>query len=284
MTFWINFFSHVTARLRDHKLAGPSSLLVYWSSLSYLYVIPSHGRFWWEPSMPSSPRRAKVSSLGRVRAASGVASLDGCFLHEGRGAREGQAGSGRLSVQMAGKDERETANSFDAVWAELPDSKKLEVCGPGGSDAAARLLVREPQAIFGITACLTMKQRMSTLPTRLARRDVPARVRRRACRQGKQHSLAPIACGAPYCGTPSQPRPLRCLSHTSPASCFAPQSPAAFPVVPLGTANYIDEGAAMAALGSVTGLQYKHYMLVPKKLEEKTFWVNFFTHLTAIIA
>jgi len=61
-------------------------------------------------------------------------------------------------------------------------------------------------------------------------------------------------------------------------------SPPAFPNVPLGIANFVDEAAASAALSSVKGLQYKHYMLVPKKLDEKTFWVNFFTHMTARIA
>ena len=60
-------------------------------------------------------------------------------------------------------------------------------------------------------------------------------------------------------------------------------SPPAFPDVALGTANYIDETAAMSALRSVEGLQYKHYTLVPKKLDEKTFWVNFFTHMTALL-
>ena len=60
-------------------------------------------------------------------------------------------------------------------------------------------------------------------------------------------------------------------------------SPPAFPDVALGTANYIDETAAMSALRGVDGLQYKHYTLVPKKLDEKTFWVNFFTHMTALL-
>lgn len=61
-------------------------------------------------------------------------------------------------------------------------------------------------------------------------------------------------------------------------------SPPAFPNVPVGIANFVDEGAAKSALGAVPGLQYKHYMLVPKKLDEKTFWVNFFTHMTTKIA
>ena len=47
-------------------------------------------------------------------------------------------------------------------------------------------------------------------------------------------------------------------------------SPPCFPDAPLGTANFIDEAAAMAALRAVPGLQYKHYTLVPKKLDEKT--------------
>ena len=61
------------------------------------------------------------------------------------------------------------------------------------------------------------------------------------------------------------------------------KSPAAFPVVPLGVEVFVDEAAATAALTSVAGLQKKHYSLVPKKLDEKTFWVNFFTQLTAIV-
>ena len=60
-------------------------------------------------------------------------------------------------------------------------------------------------------------------------------------------------------------------------------SPPCFPHAPLGTANFIDEAAAMAALRAVPGLQYKHYTIVPKKLDEKTFWVNFFTHVTALL-
>ena len=40
----------------------------------------------------------------------------------------------------------------------------------------------------------------------------------------------------------------------------------------------------MSALRLVPGLQTMHYHYVPKKLDEKTFWVNFFSHLTAAIA
>ena len=58
--------------------------------------------------------------------------------------------------------------------------------------------------------------------------------------------------------------------------------PPAFPPLPMGMRCYIDEAAATAALSSVPGLQYKHYTLVPNKLPEKDFWVNFFSHVTAI--
>ena len=61
------------------------------------------------------------------------------------------------------------------------------------------------------------------------------------------------------------------------------KSPPAFPMLPIGMECFIDEHAATAALASVPGLQKKHYALVPKKLEEKQFWVSFFTHVTAIV-
>lgn len=61
------------------------------------------------------------------------------------------------------------------------------------------------------------------------------------------------------------------------------KSPPAFPVLPLGMSCFIDQHAATAALASVPGLQKKHYALVPKKLDEKTFWVNLFSHVTAIV-
>jgi len=60
-------------------------------------------------------------------------------------------------------------------------------------------------------------------------------------------------------------------------------SPPAFPVLPVGMECFIDEGAATAALTQVPGLQSKHYMLVPKKLDECAFWTNFLTHMTAIV-
>ena len=61
------------------------------------------------------------------------------------------------------------------------------------------------------------------------------------------------------------------------------KSPPAFPELPLGMQCFIDQHAATAALSSVPGLQMKHYALVPKKLDEKQFWVNFFSHVTAIV-
>lgn len=61
-------------------------------------------------------------------------------------------------------------------------------------------------------------------------------------------------------------------------------APPPFPTVPLGTIIGISEAAATAALTLVPGLQRKHYLLVPKQLGEKDFWVNFFTHATVILA
>jgi len=61
-------------------------------------------------------------------------------------------------------------------------------------------------------------------------------------------------------------------------------SPPAFPALPLGMECFIDEAAATAALTKVPGLQKKQYALVPKKLDERAFWTNFFTHMTALVA
>lgn len=61
-------------------------------------------------------------------------------------------------------------------------------------------------------------------------------------------------------------------------------SPPAFPQLPLGMECFIDETAATSALTIVKGLQRKHYALVPKKLDERAFWTNFFTHMTAAVA
>ena len=60
-------------------------------------------------------------------------------------------------------------------------------------------------------------------------------------------------------------------------------APPAFPTLPLGLECFLDEMAATAALTHVPGLQKKHYALVPKKLSERAFWTNFFTHLTAVV-
>lgn len=62
----------------------------------------------------------------------------------------------------------------------------------------------------------------------------------------------------------------------------SPVSPPAFPTLPLGMRCFIDEAAATAALSTVPGLQYKHYTLVPAKLDEAAFWTNFFSHVTEI--
>jgi hypothetical protein len=62
-----------------------------------------------------------------------------------------------------------------------------------------------------------------------------------------------------------------------------PKSPSAFPALPLGMECFIDEVAATAALTRVDGLQRKHSMLVPKKLDERSFWINFLSHMTVAV-
>ena len=46
---------------------------------------------------------------------------------------------------------------------------------------------------------------------------------------------------------------------------------------------FLDEAAATAALATVPTLQKLHHALVPKQLDEKAFFINFFSHLTAIV-
>ena len=41
---------------------------------------------------------------------------------------------------------------------------------------------------------------------------------------------------------------------------------------------------ARAALLLVPRLQRKHYELIPKQLDEMSFWVNFFSHVTVLVA
>ena len=53
---------------------------------------------------------------------------------------------------------------------------------------------------------------------------------------------------------------------------------------PLGTTVAISERAAVAALTLVPGLQKRQYALVPRRLDEKAFWVNFFSHATCLLA
>jgi len=57
-------------------------------------------------------------------------------------------------------------------------------------------------------------------------------------------------------------------------------APAAFPIIPLGYENFVDECDAVYALQQVPALQAKLSVLVPKKLTEKQFWTNFFSLAT----
>uniref|UniRef100_A0A7S2N4G7 BSD domain-containing protein n=1 Tax=Haptolina brevifila TaxID=156173 RepID=A0A7S2N4G7_9EUKA len=61
-------------------------------------------------------------------------------------------------------------------------------------------------------------------------------------------------------------------------------SPPAFPKLPVGMECFIDRVAATAALTALPDLQKKHSMLVPKKLDERAFWVHFFTQMTVAIS
>ena len=61
------------------------------------------------------------------------------------------------------------------------------------------------------------------------------------------------------------------------------KAPPPVPALPIGMECFIDEHAATSALAIVPGLQSKHYLCVPKKLTEKQFWVNCFSHVTAIV-
>jgi hypothetical protein len=63
----------------------------------------------------------------------------------------------------------------------------------------------------------------------------------------------------------------------------APGAPPPFPPSPLCLLLGISEAAATAALTLVPALQRKHYALVPKRIDEKLFWVHFFSHATVLL-
>lgn len=63
----------------------------------------------------------------------------------------------------------------------------------------------------------------------------------------------------------------------------APGAPPPFPSSPLCLTVGISEAAATAALTVLPTLQRKHYALVPKRIDEKRFWVHFFSHATVLL-
>ena len=63
-----------------------------------------------------------------------------------------------------------------------------------------------------------------------------------------------------------------------------PKAPPAYPPTPRGVVVMLDTAAAAAALHAVPRLQRRQYELVPKHMDELTFFVNFFSHATAIVA
>ena len=53
--------------------------------------------------------------------------------------------------------------------------------------------------------------------------------------------------------------------------------------MPVGVTVRLDSEMARAALLVVPRLQRKHYELIPKQLDEMSFWVNFFSHMTVMV-
>ena len=53
--------------------------------------------------------------------------------------------------------------------------------------------------------------------------------------------------------------------------------------MPVGVTVRLDSEMARAALLLVPRLQRKHYELIPKQLDEMSFWVNFFSHMTVMV-
>ena len=101
---------------------------------------------------------------------------------------------------------------------------------------------------------------------------------------GRQHRGR--RCSSMDAGRRSTPRKIsRRARRAAAAGCARRRSaPPPFPAVPLGTTVAISERAAVAALTLVPGLQKRQYALVPRRLDEKAFWVNFFSHATCLLA
>lgn len=74
-----------------------------------------------------------------------------------------------------------------------------------------------------------------------------------------------------------------CLPESDGLSAAYPNVQPAFPnKPPQDMESFIDEDAITAALASISGLRRKYYALVPLRVTERTFWRNFFSHVTAI--
>ena len=64
---------------------------------------------------------------------------------------------------------------------------------------------------------------------------------------------------------------------------FNQSSPQPFPPIAFGMRCFIDTKWCESSLINVPGLQRKFGKLVPGKLDERNFWMNFSTHLTSIV-
>ena len=58
-----------------------------------------------------------------------------------------------------------------------------------------------------------------------------------------------------------------------------PAAPAPFPEVPVGVSIRLSTDSAASALSTVPRLQRKHYEMIPKEIEEASFFINFFSHV-----
>jgi len=222
-----------------------------------------------------------------------------------------------------GAEVSRTAGRFDAVWAELPTEAKAAVDALLTRESTALLKPHpgappaSPKVPVGITVQLdhaAAQEALAAVP-RLQRKhyeSIPKSLKEMdfwtnffthltvIVREAKPELLAgepldwkgvapgdgPNSFDAVWAELPAEKRAAveaMCAKDATALLTPSAKSPAAFPVVPLGVEVFVDEAAATAALTSVAGLQKKHYSLVPKKLDEKTFWVNFFTQLTAIV-
>ena len=216
-----------------------------------------------------------------------------------------------------------SSSSFSAVWAELPDAAKDEIAALAGKDSTA-LLKPHPKAPpaappvplgtkasldhTAATAALTLVPRLQrkhyeTIPKTLTEAAFWEAFFSHATVIVTHHAKALLVaqgegdawrCAAPddsftpawEAADEAARAKLAALAAAESEALLtaAKKAPPPFPAVPLGTTVAISERAAVAALTLVPGLQKRQYALVPRRLDEKAFWVNFFSHATCLLA